>query len=103
MSSQPSRDTRIPLKLTRSAVTERLLARRAEIEEAITVRAFAVAAPSGAETPGYVEGLRAAIAAAIDHALAAIGDGLENVGGPPQAVLVQARNCLLYTSDAADE
>jgi PucR C-terminal helix-turn-helix domain len=68
-----------------------LASRRAEIEEAITRRAFSVAEPSGAETPGYVEGLRAAIAAAVDHALMAIGRGVERAGATPPPVLAQAR------------
>jgi hypothetical protein len=72
-------------------VSTGLAERRAEIESAITRRAFAVAEPSGTETPGYVEGLRAAISAAFDHAVAAIGEGVERAGAIPPAILTQAR------------
>jgi hypothetical protein len=73
-------------------VADGLAATRAEIEDAITVRAFAVASPTGAESPGYVEGLRAAIVAAVEYALTTIRLGLDHAGPTPAAVLAQARN-----------
>jgi hypothetical protein len=66
--------------------------RRQEIEAAIATRAFAVAEPTGAETPGYVEGLRAAIAAALDLAIGAVARGIERAGATPTAVVDQARS-----------
>jgi hypothetical protein len=69
-----------------------LLRLRPEIEEAIRVRAFAVASPSGAEAPGYLEGLRGAIVAAVDSALRAIGEGVERSEAVPPQIRAQARN-----------
>jgi hypothetical protein len=86
------RQCRTSLVVVRAEVSAALAERRAEIEEAITKRAFAVAEPTGAETPGYVEGLRAAISAAFDHALAAVEEGVERAGAIPPAILAQARS-----------
>jgi hypothetical protein len=75
----------------RVEVVGRLRTQAAEIEDAIRVRAFAVADLSGHEEPGYREGLRAAIGAAIAFALGAIETGEHRVGPLPREVVVQAR------------
>jgi PucR C-terminal helix-turn-helix domain len=86
------RQGRMSLDVVRREVVEALAGRRAEIEKSIRTRAFAVAGATGTETPGYVEGLWAAIAAALDLAMVAIGDGFEHVGATPLPILVQARS-----------
>lgn len=74
----------------RAATAERLRKRREEILEAVIHRALSAAPPSGREIPGYVEGLRAAIPAAVEHAFDAIEVGEERVGPTPAAIFVQA-------------
>jgi hypothetical protein len=92
MGGGAARQSRTSNDLARAEVVKRLDARRADIEEAITVRAFAVAKPTGRETPGYVEGLRDAISAAVVYAVSAIECGADRVGSPPPEILRQARN-----------
>ncbi len=75
----------------RAELARRLEARLPEIEEAILARAHAVADPSG-EDAEYRQGLRAAIAAAIDFGLAGIERGDERAGPVPVAMLAQARH-----------
>jgi hypothetical protein len=65
--------------------------RRAEIEDMIMTRALAVSAGSGSESPGYLQGLRGAVAAAVDLAIAAVERGIESAGPLPIAALAQAR------------
>ncbi len=90
--TKPLKDRmQVPLARSRIEAVERLAGRREEIEETIGLRALAVAEPSGTETPGYAEGLRAAIAAAVEYALVAIERGADRAGRPPAAVLAQAR------------
>jgi PucR C-terminal helix-turn-helix domain len=74
----------------RAATAERLRRRREEIYEAVIHRAFSVAPPDGREAPGYVEALRTAIPAAVEHAFDTIEVGEERVGPTPEAVLAQA-------------
>lgn len=75
----------------RLEVADRLRGRRVEIEDAIGARAFAVAELTGTEEPGYREGLRAAIAAAVEYALEAIESGIRRSDAVPVTTLVQAR------------
>jgi hypothetical protein len=79
-----------PLLELRAATAERLRTRHEEICEAVIHRAFSVAPPSGKEAPGYVEALRGAIPAAVDHAFHAIEVGEERIGPTPVAIFVQA-------------
>jgi hypothetical protein len=83
-------DGRRGLSEVRAAVAERLRDRSEEICEAVVHRALSVAPPSGREAPGYVEALRAAIPAAVEHAFGAIELGEERVGPTPAAIFVQA-------------
>lgn len=91
-------ETDWPIAVRQAALTDlrahlsaRLLERRAEIEAATQVRIYAVSDPGETGDPTYVEGLRAALSAAFDYALA----GLEGDGGDqvpiPAVLLVQAR------------
>jgi hypothetical protein len=75
----------------RADLAERLEARRPEIQEAILSRAHAVSDQRGQDAE-YVEGLRAAIAAAVSYGLAAVERGEERCGPVPAAMLIQARH-----------
>lgn len=74
----------------RSATAKRLRARGEEINDAVIHRALSIAPPSGKESPGYVEALRAAIPVAVEHAFQAIELGEERLGQTPAAILEQA-------------
>jgi len=76
---------------TRSDLRARLGARREEIEAAALTRVRAIEDPERASDPAYAEGLRAAVASALDYALEAIGSGGENGPPPPVGLLAQAR------------
>jgi len=76
---------------TRSDLRARLGARREEIEAAALTRVRAIEDPERAADPAYAEGLRAAVASALDYALEAIGSGGENGPPPPVRLLAQAR------------
>ncbi len=75
---------------TRAELASRLQGRRAEIEEVVLARLYAVSDPSE-QGPEYLEGLRAALAAGLTYALAGIERGEERCGPIPAAVLTQAR------------
>lgn len=66
-------------------------ARRGEIEQAILTRVYGVSDTSSVADPEYLDGLRAAVSAALDYGLAGIGRGDERAPPVPPALLVQAR------------
>jgi PucR C-terminal helix-turn-helix domain/GGDEF-like domain len=73
----------------RSELTARLRSRRAEIEEAILTRILTVSGPLGELDPEYEQGLRGAVAIALEHGLDALDLGEEPPTPPP--LLSQAR------------
>ncbi len=75
----------------RIALRERLEERRGELEEALLARVYGVADPTGIEDPAYLEGLRAAAAAAIDFGLETIEASQDRLPLPPPVLLAQAR------------
>jgi hypothetical protein len=80
----------------RAELSARLRSRQAEIEQAILTRTFALTdtgEPAGLETldPTYLQGLRTAVAAAVDYGLEVIEHGEERAPYPPPALLAQAR------------
>jgi hypothetical protein len=79
------------LRDSRVALRERLASRRAELEQAIVTRLHALAAPSETRDPEYLAGLRGALTAALDYALAAIERGEERAPQVPPSLLAQAR------------
>jgi PucR C-terminal helix-turn-helix domain/GGDEF-like domain len=87
----PGQRPRRLLDRDRADIAARLEARRPEIEETILARAHAVASPSGAEDAEYLEGLRAAVTAAVGYCLLGIERGEERAGSLPAAMLAQAR------------
>ncbi len=76
---------------SRAALSARLAARRAEIEQAVLTRVYAVSAPTESQDPEYIAGLRAASSAAVEYALDVIERGEERAPSPPPVLLVQAR------------
>lgn len=75
----------------RSELAARLIDRRAEIEQAVLTRAYSVSDPSEAADPTYVDGLRAAVSAALDFSLATVERGEERAPPIPAPLLNQAR------------
>jgi hypothetical protein len=75
----------------RASLAKRLAARRAEIEQTLLARAYGVSDPSGVDDPEYAQGLRAAVAAALEYGLASIERGDEHVLPVPPILLLQAR------------
>jgi PucR C-terminal helix-turn-helix domain/GGDEF-like domain len=84
--SPPSSDKR-----ARAALLAQLRAQREQIEQAIQARVYSVSEPAETADPGYVEGLRMAVSAALDHGLAAVEHGEERSAPIPAVLLVQAR------------
>lgn len=74
-----------------SALAERLRERRGEIEAATLARVYAVADPGEVEDPEYAIGLREAVAAAIEYAIAAIEVPDREPPAVPELLLAQAR------------
>lgn len=72
----------------RAEICSRLQARRSEIEQTALTRVYAIADPSEIDDPEYLQGLRAAVAAALDYGFDAI-EGGESSQGPIPAVLLE--------------
>lgn len=79
------------IEKVRSKLTDRLRARRGEIEQTTLTRLYAVADPSETADPEYIDGLSLTVTAALDYALAALEHGQERVPPPPDTLLFQAR------------
>jgi PucR C-terminal helix-turn-helix domain/GGDEF-like domain len=79
------------LDRARAQLHERMQARRPEMAQAILARVYGVSDTSRVADPEYVEGLRAAVSAALDYGLAGIGRGVEGAPAIPVALLAQAR------------
>ena len=78
-------------ELARADLHARLQERRPEIEAAVITRVTAIAEGPEALDPAYAEGLRGAIAASVEHCLAAVELGEERTPPAPAALLAQAR------------
>jgi hypothetical protein len=74
----------------RAELSRRLEARREEIEAAVMTRVYSVSDTKDLD-PTYAEGLKAAVAAAVDYGLVAIELGEERSSPPPPILLAQAR------------
>ena len=75
----------------RSALATRLRERLPEIQAAIATRVYAISDPHDVADPAYVQGLNAALAAAIDHRLAVLELGERQAPAMPTVLLAQAR------------
>jgi PucR C-terminal helix-turn-helix domain len=76
----------------RTRLVERLRARRPEIEQTILTRVYSISDPTQVGDPEYVEGLRAAVSAALSYGLAGIETGSPQPGPIPAELLTQARH-----------
>jgi hypothetical protein len=74
-----------------SAVASRLRERLPEIQAAIATRVYAISDPHDVADPAYLQGLEAAVAAAIEHRLAVLEVGERRAPIVPPALLAQAR------------
>ncbi len=74
-----------------SALASRLRERLPELQAAIATRVFAISDPLEVADPAYLEGLNAALAAAIDHRLAVLEAGERHAPAVPPVLLAQAR------------
>jgi hypothetical protein len=75
----------------RRGLTARLHARRAEIEQATLARVSSISDPKESPDPEYSEGIRAAVAAAIDFGIEAVERSEEHPPPLPTVLLSQAR------------
>jgi PucR C-terminal helix-turn-helix domain/GGDEF-like domain len=72
-------------------LAERLRSRRPEIETATATRVYAISDPRGVADGAYLEGLNAAMSAAIEYRLAVLELGERRAPAIPDALLAQAR------------
>jgi len=90
--SDPTSGGRAPsLDQTRSLLAERLRERLPELKTAIATRVYAISDPRDVTDPAYVEGLTAALAAAVEYRLEVLEVGERAVSDVPAALLAQAR------------
>jgi hypothetical protein len=75
----------------RSALASRLRERLPEIQAAVATRVYAISDPHEVADPAYLQGLDAALAAAIDHRLAVLEVGERRAPAVPPVLLAQAR------------
>lgn len=69
----------------------RLRGRLVEVQGAVATRVYAISDPRDVADAGYLEGLNAAVAAAVEHRLAVLEVGERRAPGVPAALLAQAR------------
>lgn len=72
-------------------LTERLKGRRGEIEEATLLRVRTLASPPEISEAEYAQGLKRAVAIALDYGIEGIAKGEGPVPAPPPELLAQAR------------
>lgn len=75
----------------RAGLALRLEGRRGEIEQAVLTRVFAVADPVETANPEYMDGLRAAVGAALEYGIAIVRLGEKRSPPVPAILLTQAR------------
>jgi PucR C-terminal helix-turn-helix domain/GGDEF-like domain len=75
----------------RALVSARLRERLPEIQTAVATRVYAIADPHQVADPAYVEGLKAALAAAVEYRLAVLELGERRAPAVPEVLLAQAR------------
>jgi hypothetical protein len=80
-----------PSNQHRTGLHELLAARLPEIEQAILTRVHSVADPADVGDPAYIEGLRAAVHAALAYAIAALENDGARPAPLPAELLAQAR------------
>jgi PucR C-terminal helix-turn-helix domain/GGDEF-like domain len=75
----------------RAAVAARLRERLPEVQDAVATRVYAIADPHEVADPAYVQGLKAALAAAVEYRLAVLEVGERRAPAVPEVLLAQAR------------
>jgi hypothetical protein len=75
----------------RSVLAQRLRDRLPELRSAVATRVYAIADPHEVSDPAYLEGLNAALAAAVDYRLAVLEVGERRAPAVPEVLLAQAR------------
>jgi len=75
----------------RAVLLHRLRARRPDLEQAALARIKAISDPADVGDLDYLDGLRAALASALDYGFAAIEHGEHRAPPPPAPLLAQAR------------
>ncbi len=75
----------------RTVLARRLRERLPELQSAVATRVYAIADPYEVADPAYLEGLNAAVAAAVDHRLAVLEVGERRAPAVPEVLLAQAR------------
>jgi len=75
----------------RAALGARLRERLPELEAAVGARVYAISDPREVADPAYVEGLNAALAAAVEYRLAVLEAGERQAPDVPAVLLAQAR------------
>ena len=75
----------------RSLLAEHLRERLPELKTAIATRVYAISDPREVSDPAYVQGLNAALAAAVDYRLEVLEVGERRAPEVPAALLAQAR------------
>ncbi|MGB7686695.1 MAG: helix-turn-helix domain-containing protein [Solirubrobacterales bacterium] len=90
MSERASAQAR-SLDETRSVLASRLRERLPELEAAVATRVYAISDPRDVADPSYLQGLDAALSAAIAHRLAVLEVGERQAPPVPTVLLAQAR------------
>jgi hypothetical protein len=75
----------------RTVVAARLRERLPEVQDAVATRVYAISDPHEVADPAYVEGLKAALAAAVEYRLAVLELGERRAPAVPEVLLAQAR------------
>jgi hypothetical protein len=91
VAARPRRPSINSLDEARSTVASRLRERLPEIQAAIATRVYSISDPHDVADPAYLEGLNAALAAAIDHRLTVLEVGERHAPAVPPVLIAQAR------------
>jgi hypothetical protein len=75
----------------RSTLASRLRERLPELQRAVATRIYAISDPNEVTDPAYLQGLNAALAAAVDYRLAVLEVGERRAPAVPPLLLAQAR------------
>lgn len=75
----------------RAALAARLRERLPEIQSAVATRVYSISDPREVSDPAYLQGLNAALAAAVEHRLEVLEAGERQAPPVPDALLAQAR------------
>lgn len=82
---------RVAVEEAQAALAARLRDRLPELKAAVATRVYAISDPREVADPAYLEGLNAALAAAVEHRMAVLEVGERRAPAVPMALLAQAR------------